>query len=369
MRVKFNFWAIQPVFHTYDIHHWLNPAHVINTNLPNINKYVKPIDVETICIKEISQEERTLFVKFICENFQTKYSPDSDEIFPYFSTLDPSYLSVFLDDVFKSTTTQLNYRGRDVIGLITSRPLFLTFQGKSPMNINYFDNLSIRADRNKKDIESVLIQTHHYNIRHINNKKNICLFKHEGIMKAIVPLTMYTTAEFNIIDICGKTPICLRKIVKIDKKNFIQFKDMIKMWSSRFKCTLNIDQSALYELINKDDIAVYMLIYENNPIGCYVLRRNLRVVGETVKCIDLISAVDCSPNKELFFNGFQIVCKIENKRRDITRIKIEGVCDNCQLLTDIQNRGIRTISSCPSNLFLYNYVSYTITPGECLFIY
>ena len=111
MRVKFNFWAIQPVFHTYDIHHWLTPARVINTNLPKINKYVKPIDVETICLKEISQEERKLFVKFICENFQTKYSPDSDDIFPYFSTLDPSYLSVFLDDVFKSTTTQLNYRG------------------------------------------------------------------------------------------------------------------------------------------------------------------------------------------------------------------------------------------------------------------
>ena len=172
LRVKFNFWAIQPVFHTYDIHHWLKPACVINTNLPKINKYVKPIDVETICIKEISQEERKLFVKFICENFQTNCSPDSDDIFQYFSTLDPSYLSVFLDDVFKSTTSQLNYRGRDVIGLITSRPLFLTFQGKSPMNINYFDNVSIRADRNKKDIETILTQTHHYNIRHINNKKN-----------------------------------------------------------------------------------------------------------------------------------------------------------------------------------------------------
>ena len=73
LRVKFNFWAIQPVFHTYDIHHWLNPAHVINTNLPKINKYVKPIDVETICIKEISQEERKLFVNFICEINSHKY--------------------------------------------------------------------------------------------------------------------------------------------------------------------------------------------------------------------------------------------------------------------------------------------------------
>ena len=238
IRLTFKFWAIQPVFHIYDIHHWLNTDRVIEPSLPKSNKYVKLLDVETRCVKDFSQDEKDMFTKFICENYLDNYCPETDDIFPFFSTsLGKSHLSIFLDNVFKNSVLNLNlnYKGRDIIGIITSRPLFLTFCGKEPMIINYIDNLNVRTDRRKEGIAPILIQTHHYHIRHINNAANVSMFKRESDMTAIVPLTVYSTKEFDVGNICAKRIKYSYSLVKIDKRNFIQFKTMVKTCASRFK--------------------------------------------------------------------------------------------------------------------------------------
>ena len=74
IRLKFKFWAIQPVFHIYDLHHWLTPNHVIDTSPPKINKYVKLLDIETLRIDDISDTAKAMVVKFICENYLDNYS-------------------------------------------------------------------------------------------------------------------------------------------------------------------------------------------------------------------------------------------------------------------------------------------------------
>ena len=367
IRLKFRFWAIQPVFHIYDIHHWLNTNHVINSELPNINRYVKLIDIETKNIKNLSQEEKFAFTNFICENYLDKYFPEVDDIFPYFSTtLNESYLSVFLDNTFKSSSSNLNYNGRDVIGLITSRPLFLTFYGREPIIINYIDNLNVRIDKRNRGVAPNLIQTHHYRIRHINNKINVCMFKRESDMTAIVPLTLYTTKEFDMINICDKRAKYTERLVKIDKSNFSHFKDIIKTCASRFKCTLNIEQLTLFKLVMLSKIVIYVLLTGNEPICCYVLRKN---PYEDVKYVDLITSINCAPCIDSFFAGFQSVCRREIRKQNTSRINIEGLGDSCQLLNEIQERGIEPLSQCPNAFFLYNYVTYSINPDTCLFIY
>ena len=39
VRIKYKFWAIQPVFHYYDIYYWFNDIGVIDTESPLKNKY------------------------------------------------------------------------------------------------------------------------------------------------------------------------------------------------------------------------------------------------------------------------------------------------------------------------------------------
>ena len=41
IRVKFGFWALQPVFHVYNLSYMIWPPGIINHNLPEKNKYTK----------------------------------------------------------------------------------------------------------------------------------------------------------------------------------------------------------------------------------------------------------------------------------------------------------------------------------------
>jgi hypothetical protein len=370
IRLKFKFWASQPVFHIYDLHHWLIPNHVIDNSLPNINKYVKLLDVETLRINDISDTAKAMVVKFICENYLDNYCPDIDDIFQYFSTfLGQSHVSLFLDNEFKQTSSQLSYNNRDVIGIITSRPLFLTFQGEEPFMVNYIDNLNVRKDKRKRDIAPNLIATHHYRIRHINNATNVSIFKREGEMTAIIPLTLYTSYEFDILDICAKKIYHSETLIKINKNNFNHFKTMVKSCTSKFKCILNIEQATLFKLLLLSKIVIYVLMSDTTPVCCYVLRVNPYISTDGIKYVDLISSINSAPLMESFFAGFQTVCRRESRKQKTNRINIDTIGDNCSLTREICSRHTRVRAHCPSAVFLCNYVHYSVNPEDCLFIY
>ena len=69
-------------------------------------------------------------------------------------------------------------------------------QNKNTFKAFYVDNLCVHKDMRNKGIAPKIIQTHEYIQRHKN--KNICvsLFKREGNLTGIVPLTIYTTYQF-----------------------------------------------------------------------------------------------------------------------------------------------------------------------------
>ena len=48
IRLKFGFWAIQPVFHVYDICYMIKAPGIIDDSLPPKNKYTNFKDIETI---------------------------------------------------------------------------------------------------------------------------------------------------------------------------------------------------------------------------------------------------------------------------------------------------------------------------------
>ncbi len=39
VKIKYKFWAYQPVFHHYNFLYWILPQGIINTELPRINKF------------------------------------------------------------------------------------------------------------------------------------------------------------------------------------------------------------------------------------------------------------------------------------------------------------------------------------------
>ena len=131
LKIKFPFWSIQPVFHIYDINHWIFTNKIINDELPKSNKYVKPLDIETYNVKNIPQDLAVKSASFIKEHYLRNkyaiYNPSYDEIFNYLATSTPSFISVYSKPKIIYDNSN-NIIDRDILGVITCRPLFITFK-------------------------------------------------------------------------------------------------------------------------------------------------------------------------------------------------------------------------------------------------
>ena len=90
IRLKFQFWSIQPVFHIYDMHHWLFTNKIIDEDLPKINKYFKLLDIETYDVKKAPRDLVVKSCSFLADHFlrskYMEYIPKESDIMDYLST-------------------------------------------------------------------------------------------------------------------------------------------------------------------------------------------------------------------------------------------------------------------------------------------
>mgnify|MGYP000176613599 CR=1 FL=1 len=87
---------------------------------------------------------------------------------------------------------------KELIGIMTTRPVNITVKNSNTFIAYYVDNLCVHPDYRKHGIAQQMIQTHYYNLRKNNKKIQVCLFKREGELNAIVPLVAYKTTGYNI---------------------------------------------------------------------------------------------------------------------------------------------------------------------------
>jgi hypothetical protein len=131
IRLKFGFWAIQPVFHVYDISYMLKAPGIINDSLPEKNKYTNFKDVETILFSELSSLQIQRFVNFIRMNYlQNKdniFSPQTENIVPYLSGHnDKTFVSFYNEDNHLLDSKSGNIiADKKIIGIMTSRPIYI----------------------------------------------------------------------------------------------------------------------------------------------------------------------------------------------------------------------------------------------------
>ena len=106
IRIKFGFWAIQPVFHIYDIGYMINPPGIINDYLPERNKYTNFKDIETIVYSELTQLQLQRFIHLIknhyLQNKDNIFIPNDTNITPYFfGHNDKAFVSFFYEKKLK----------------------------------------------------------------------------------------------------------------------------------------------------------------------------------------------------------------------------------------------------------------------------
>tara|TARA_Y100000389_G_scaffold203683_1_gene253013 strand:+ start:4849 stop:5967 length:1119 start_codon:yes stop_codon:yes gene_type:complete len=353
IKIRFHFWSIQPVFHIYDIQHWLNPNKIINTKLPELNNYVDVFNINTLSVKSLSEKNIDKICKFIKKNYgPDEYLPENKHIMAYLECFEnPSYFSIYN-----------NIKNDSINSVISARNLCIKLNN-SKFPIYYIDNLCVDQSMRKKGIAPKMIQTLHYNISRYNQNIKTYLFKREGEMTAIVPLTTlkckgYEISEFPIIEL----PHTSMKLIKINKNNIILVIDFLKTKDDQCECLLLCDIPTLLHLLEVDIIGIYGIIENDKLISLYVLRDS-GTFYKNKKAIEIISSLSSCHHKHIFkigfYNAIHDYCNLINA----SKVIIDEIGENYQIMSD------KYFFSNNSAFFLYNYACYTIKSNNCFFIY
>jgi hypothetical protein len=365
IRVKYGFWVIQPVFHVYDFGYMLNPPGIIQESLPEKNKYTDFKDIDTIVFSQLTSIQKTRFTNLIKKNYlQNKdniFSPQLENIFPYFiGHNDKSFISFYYKDEHMLDLKNGNtITDRQIVGAMTSRPLnvIINNDGKNKnvkFRVYYVDYLCVDKLYRKKGIAPKIIQTHHYNQRHLNTNIVISLFKREDELTGIVPLCVYSTYGFHVEkwrkprELSGEY-----KLLEINGTNFRFVYDFIQENNNKFDIVINADISNILELIKTKNIFVYAVLCDEKIVTCYFYRKSCVQIEKGLEVLSCFASI-CKCEKDVFIQGFKISFWKIASENFFGFCAIENLSDNNCIVDNIMQKTKPLIIS-PTAYFFYNF--------------
>lgn len=369
VKIYYNFWSLQPVFHYYNLFHWFSSPKIINPSLPLVNKFCNFKDIVSNDFSNVSNLHKQKCIHFLqthyLRNKFTNYIPILSSFEPYFlnGSNHPSILSTFMDDTLLFENQKIIH-DQEIIGMISSRPLEVHINSTF-FNTYYVDYLCVHKQHRKQTIAPQLIQTHEYYQRHLNKNIQTSLFKREGVLTGIVPLTTYDTFIYDELNILILNPFY--HVERITEKTMNQLCEFIKLNKNSFKCFITPCLSNFIELIKTNNIYVYVLkpLKKDDILSAYFFKNSHTLFNDrlTMECV--VSISNC-PLNQLFFEGFcacylKMIKKIKTKQ-----IIIENISHNYKLLSFITNTKMYTS---PTAFFFFNYKTYSIKSEDCLILY
>jgi hypothetical protein len=371
IKIKFNFWSLQPVFHIYDLLYWIKPPGVILQQLPSLNRYVNFNDITTCDIDSLDEKDIDGVYDFINSYYlrtpDTEYTPKKENIMEYFKGgKHKSYISRYINNTSVYIDNKTNYKS-----IITARPLSICLKGNIVFTTYYVDNLCVHPGARKKGIAQETIQTQCYNLRHLNREINTCLFKREGSMTAIVPLTTYETYGFDVYNFGLKVKDGEKlpyKINEITEKTMYIFSHFIKTSLKKFVCVIAPEIPTIINLIKTKNIFIYGVIQNNTMISAYIFKNSSVTYDKTNIAIECIASIS-NTNNAIFVCGFDIAigkCILET---NATRLLIENTSHNNHIIEHLKATNTKIFTKSPTAFFLYNYACYSVLSNASFFLY
>ena len=242
---RFKFWRIQPVFLIYSwncwVRLWRKEYGFIQTEsiLPAQLKYINHIQVRTHLFHQFSLKEQTEFVQFIQDHYAAHcYSPTLQQIA---TTLGPTAVLSFFQDKPK--------QHKQLMGVISSK--IVCFQSsyleekEMVIHLNYVDFLCVHSRFRQQGVAPTLIQTHNLHLQPLS-RPLASIFKREGNMTAIVPLTTFNTTTFYIPTLFFNQKKRKSKVV-VEIKTENDFSDLYTWIQKKKKNTLGASIMCLPE--------------------------------------------------------------------------------------------------------------------------
>lgn len=360
VKIKYKFWANQPVFHKYNLYYRFLKNGIINKQFPKLNRYCNFYNIigydyhniDNNIIKQIIQLLKTDTNLSILD--KQNYNITSDLFSSYFIGCNSkSFISIYIKNnpffLYNSNISSIHHENLSLYGIITSRPLNITLKNNISFKTYFIDFLSIHKDYINSEILEELIQTHYYTQSYKNNNILILLFKLRQPINCIVPLTTYSICTFNILNLPKHNILHpSMQILQINKQNIRLLIKLIYTLRNKLECFIIPDLSNLLNLINCNIYKIYGIIYNDILISCYFFRTQNKII----ECFASIN--NCS--SEIFINGFFTIIK----NLKINEIIIENISFNNIIIYNFSLLNILPISISYFTYYLYNYRKNTI---------
>jgi len=355
-----------------------NPPGIIQDSLPDKNKYTNFKDIETIVFNTLTSIQKNKFLNLIkinyLQNNDNIFIPKSDNIYPYFvGHNDKSFISFFYEDnhmidLKKGTLIT----DKKIIGVMTSRPLNVIINNdkknkNTKFRVYYVDYLCVDKFYRKKGIAPQLIQTHHYNQRHVNKNIIVSLFKREDELTGIVPLCVYSTYGFHVDKWTKPLEMSNEyKLLEINTQNFRFLYDFLKINNDKFDIVIMSEISNILELIKTKNIFVYAVLCDNTILSCYFYRKTCVQIEKGLEVLSCFASLcDCEEN--IFIQGFKISFWKIAAKNYFGFSAIENISHNNIIINNIMLKTKPLIVS-PTAYFFYNFAYPTFKSEKVLII-
>ena len=352
IKIRYPFWNIQPVFHTYDHWRYLYQTPFIISRSLNQTKFCD-FQVKTYSYIDTTLEQRAKWVDLL----RCYYIPSDRIVFTitesilhdYMTGSDPAYVSFFQE-------TRANELGP--IGCISSRPVDL-YLGSSKIPGYFWDFICSKRECKTRNLTRKLIQTHEYNQR-LHTARFVSLFKKEvHLCEGIVPLTTYPIYTFYIKnepvpDLPMGTYIDSKADWTIDKSfRFHGIADagilanMIKN-KQLYICCLKVTTNILAYYFFKDANVQYETSQAEMDCNTLVFTASMR----TQECSDALFFLGFMHSMKTIFKNSS---KRHGKRGPYTMLLFESISHNVELLENWKARN-EVLSQHDAAYYLYNMV-------------
>ena len=376
IRLKFGFWAIQPVFHVYDLTYMITPPGIINHDLPQKNKYTNFKNIETVEYFSLPDFKQNKILNLIRYNYLRNktniFSPKQENITPYFyGHNSKTFVSIYNeDDILTDIKRNVTVTEKKIIGIITSRPIHVSINNKdnnAKFTAYYVDYLCVDKLFRKKGIAQQLIQTHQYNQSYLNKNIVVSLFKREEELTGIVPLCVYSTYGFPANTWTKPQELQANyKLLEINSQNLHYLQDFISENAHKFTILIQTEVTNIIELIKTKNIFIYVILVDDAIICAYFFRKSCVQIDTNIEILSCFASIN-NTDDTVFIQGFKISFWKIASENYFGFSAIENISHNDIIINNIIMKTKPLIIS-PTAYFFYNFAYPTFKSHDCLII-
>jgi GNAT superfamily N-acetyltransferase len=354
-KLSYPFWSKQPIFYYHDVRNLLYPKGIIETSLPNmsrkINKSIDYKNARTLTSQEIANLEQFLENNYMTEHYE-RYTPTNNDVMDHLLCRNmPSNVSLYYDNMYG-----------ELIGSMTSA--YKTFiKPNVELQVGYVDNLCVDKNHRGKNIAGQLIENHYVRERY-QHKTAVYMFKHEGISRPFVPLTIYNT-YFYKLDLFHKiitTQNYLSCIQVTSNTSYLLYDLQTKLKKSMekntknnllFQCVIMDGLEHLMYLIKKQHLHIFCLVEDKTPLAFYFFK-NIYTTYNGDKSIECFSCIKFNPKLETnkFLLGFYLAIDAIKAIDKYKILLLENISDTHYLIQNIKQSPYH---SSKYYYYMYNY--------------